>query len=59
MVTGVKKRIEHDFQVSRMGVLLRGGAVTWKIEEVSCLVAGGAEPITLALKDFSTRRWPK
>jgi len=23
-----------------MGVLLRGGAVTWKIEEVSCLVAG-------------------
>jgi len=43
MVTGVKKSVEHDFRASKMGVLLRGGAVTWKIEEVSCLVAGGAE----------------
>jgi hypothetical protein len=43
MVTGVKKSVEYDYQASKMGVLLRGGAVTWKIEEVSCLVAGGAE----------------
>jgi len=40
MVTGVEKSVEHDFRASKLGVLLRGGAVTWKIEEVSCLVAG-------------------
>jgi len=32
MVTGVKKSVEYDYQASKMGVLLRGGAVTWKIE---------------------------